>query len=152
MLLGAEIHLHTDHHNLTHFNFSTQCVLRWHLFIEEFHPLFHYVPGPDNVLADFLSHSNLSKGDDMLPSTDVTIQIATPADATSLDPIDSFMLMQPQLFLDCFLNEPNPRTPMNPVNYLQLQTAQWQQPGLLQLLQHDPIRYSLQWFGHPKLT
>jgi hypothetical protein len=53
--------------------------------------------------------------------------------------------------LDCFLNEPNPRTPMNPVNYLQLQTAQWQQPGLLQLLQHDPIHYSLQWFGRTDL-
>ena len=56
MLLGADIHIYTDHHSLTYNIFSTQHILHWHLFIEEFHPTFHYIKGVDNVVADALSH------------------------------------------------------------------------------------------------
>lgn len=55
MLLGQELHLHTDHLNLTYSTFHDVHMMRWRLEIEEFGPIFHYIPGTSNVVADALS-------------------------------------------------------------------------------------------------
>ena len=56
MLLGAEIHIYTDHKHLT-FNkdIKTQRVLCWRTKIEEFLSFVHYIEGDRNILADQLS-------------------------------------------------------------------------------------------------
>jgi hypothetical protein len=56
MLLGAVIHIHTDHKNFM-FNkdIKTQRVLCWPTKIEEFSPYVHYIQGEKNILADQLS-------------------------------------------------------------------------------------------------
>ena len=55
MLLGADITISTDHRNLTFDTFSTQQVMRWRLYVEEYAPKLLYIEGKLNVLADAFS-------------------------------------------------------------------------------------------------
>ena len=55
MLFGADIHIYTNHKHLTYNTLTTQCVLQWCLFIEQFHPTFHFIKGLDKVITDALS-------------------------------------------------------------------------------------------------
>ena len=62
MLLGAELHIHTDHKNILHVGDSSERRLRWISYVDEYSPTLHYVVGPLNVIAD--TFSRLSRLDD----------------------------------------------------------------------------------------
>ena len=51
MLLGAELHIHTDHKNILHVGDSSERRLRWISYIDEYSPTLHYVEGPLNVIG-----------------------------------------------------------------------------------------------------
>ncbi|KAG7372182.1 reverse transcriptase RNA-dependent DNA polymerase [Nitzschia inconspicua] len=57
ILLGGQLHVYTDHKNLTHemTKFTTQRVLRWRLLLDEFGVTYHYKQGASNFIADALS-------------------------------------------------------------------------------------------------
>ena len=165
MLLGAELHIHTDHRNLTYVNLNSARVLRWRLYIEEYAPNFHYIPGEANALADFLSRSPTLEGKDV-PGLDDPFTTAThPRDMYLFDELqhldfdmatDFFYLQPDDSFVDeltdCFINIPNPRPPYNPTDYRVLQQQQQQQPNLWTLPQTQPQLYQFQRFGNSQLV
>ena len=88
MLLGSDLHIHTNHKNLTQFHFSSQRVLRWQLFLKEFSFKFHYIPGHENFLAYFLSINPLLEGncDNLIEPSQNTTTVDTMNTFFDLDP------------------------------------------------------------------
>jgi hypothetical protein len=54
MLLGADIHVFTDHKNLPLNTLKMQHVLRWRTEIEQFSPMLHYIEDLCKILANNL--------------------------------------------------------------------------------------------------
>ena len=52
---GAEIHVCTDHVNLTRNAIASNRIMTWRMLCEEFNPVFHCIEGQNNVEADALS-------------------------------------------------------------------------------------------------
>ena len=89
MLLGAYIHIHTDHKNLTFDNLTTQRVLRWRSYLEEYLPKINYIEGPKNILADNLSRLH------RLPTADELANAAhlvPPSDEEDIDELDNYFV------------------------------------------------------------
>jgi hypothetical protein len=65
MLLGAELHIYTDHKNILNVGDSSEQRLCWISYVDEYGPTLHYIEGPHNVIAGIFSR--LSRKD--VPST-----------------------------------------------------------------------------------
>ena len=61
ILLGQQIHVHTDHKNLTYKTFNSDRVMQWRLYIEEYSPDLQYIKGEKNVVADALSRLDMNE-------------------------------------------------------------------------------------------
>ena len=55
ILLGQQIIVHTDHQNLIYNNLTSERVMRWRLYLEEYSPEIKYIKGESNSAADALS-------------------------------------------------------------------------------------------------
>jgi hypothetical protein len=144
ILLGAEIHVHTDHKNLTFANLNSHRVLFWRLLIEEFALPFHYISGESNTYADAFSR---------LPTvTDSTVVLPEEQEP------DAFVLLancfvhltddDPEFGADLFgydvINFPvlQPPTAGLPISYDTLQERQQQEQRIMDYL-NDANRYEL---------
>jgi hypothetical protein len=63
MLLGTELHVHTDHKNILNIGDSSQQRLCWISYVDEYGPELHYVEGPRNVIVDTVLR--FSRNDEM---------------------------------------------------------------------------------------
>jgi len=155
MLYGVrELHVHTDHKNLTYANLNSQRVLRWRLFLEEFSPIFHYIKGESNTLADALSRLPIQEGQ----SGESTAQSAVTSNssheqknsmhAPSGTPDAYSLLVDDDELLECFLAFPEV-TPDKPfvLDYESIANKQ-RAEGCLQLVQNDSDHYSLESVVH----
>eukprot|EP00978_Attheya_sp_CCMP212_P006302 scaffold14274_cov49-Attheya_sp.AAC.5 len=133
MLYGTCITIFTDHKNMTHQlgKFTTQHVLHWHLFLEQYGCTFTYIPGPDNVIADAFSRVPHSLGEESLASKTGVANSFT----IELDDLE---------MLDCFLAYPifNDEDPQEyPLDYQTIQHYQQSDECLQAANQCLPIKF-----------
>ena len=160
MLFGCrELHVWTDHKNLTYTTLNSQRVLRWHLFLEDFHPTFHYIPGEHNSLADALSRLPsfgrqdpdaalaLSPVEAMLRSKldragQAFDPFATPSPEAPSAAFSGYsMAMDDPSLVDWFVNLPPLGNVPLPLSFEACAAAQAQDATLQQKLATDPARY-----------
>ena len=150
-----ELHIHTDHKNLTYANLNSQRVLRWRLFLEDFHPTFHYVKGTDNSLADALSRlPRLEEGDEapmlQAPSHVLRSEKSLPKGLgmpmsmeTSKDTSAHSGIIEDPELVQCFLNFPevDHEHPFA-LDYASIAAAQRQDARIVKLLKANPKQYT----------
>jgi hypothetical protein len=124
MFLGANIHVFTDHKNLTFDTLKTQCVLRLHTKIVECLPMLHYIEGPRNILAN-----NLARLHHLVTPAQITEgkKLVEPAEVSIEEEDKAYFLDQEYSGLydenvweciECYLNLPDtPHPDENPLNY-----------------------------------
>jgi hypothetical protein len=137
ILLGAELHdVHTDHRNLTFNNLNTARVLRWRIYLEEYGPTFHYIPGKENVLGDaFLCLPQFDPepnavGKEQLNDTTITVAFLE-------------NIVNDDQLLDCYLNHPPLEVMQYPLHYDWIQQHQQADLELQQIHQRRPQEYPI---------
>ena len=142
MLLGADIHVHTDHRNLTHNNLTSHRVLRWRLLLEEFGPTFSYIKGEHNVLADALSRVPTAVPLER-ESADSELTVSSPS---TIEPdldldLATCLASHPGIEKDAFLHHPRYNEMDCPLKMQVIHELQQQDQELQQAVTENPDRY-----------
>jgi hypothetical protein len=142
MLLGAGIHIFTDHKNPSFNTLKTKRVLHWRTKNEVFSPsMLHYIEGPHSILAD-----NLSRLHCLVTPAQIAEgkKLAEPTEVSNEEEDEAYFLDQEYsgIFdddvwecIECYLNLPDTphpdESPLNCVHICEL----WQQDKPLLALQ-----------------
>ena len=133
MLYGSsQIHVYTDHKNNTFQKFQTQCVLHWHLFLEDSGIQFHYIKGESNSLANILSQLPLAERQDHVDNS-----------TNHIDTYFSIVTDNSDL-LDCFVHLPNEDGLQFDLDYQTIRDAQVGDACLNVLHQNKPDSFAEQ--------
>ena len=122
ILLGQKLIIHTDHANLTYKNLTSDRVMRWRLFIEEYAPELRYIKGEKNVVADALSRLPLHEQ----------------PQATSLEAF--------YIIFDSYETDKEEHMDSHPLTYNQLNKAQQKDKNILKILKMENTMYHLKDF------
>jgi hypothetical protein len=141
MLLGSkELHIYTDHKNITFSRLNTQRVLRWRLYLEEYSPIIHYIQGKYNTLADALSRLPFSERQKQQNSTkNPNDQYKNPD--SSLDDSLYSMAIDDDDLLDCFVHLPDQAGIPFVLDYETIADAQTRDAELQHSVQQEPNKY-----------
>ncbi len=101
MLLGAELHIYTDHKNILNVGDSSERRLHWISYVDEYGPTIKYIEGPHNVIVD--TFSRLPRKD--MPSTLVGKKTTHVVSNSELESLYSSLIDDKEI-LQCFLNLP----------------------------------------------
>jgi hypothetical protein len=125
-----------------------QHVLRWHTKIEEFSPMLHYIEGPRNILANYLSRLHC-----LVTPTQITEgkKLVEPAEVSNKEKDKAYFLDEEYSSvydnkiwecIECYLNLPEiPHPDQNPLNYTHIHELQQQDEQLLALQIKYPDNY-----------
>jgi hypothetical protein len=101
MLLGAELHIYTDHKNILKVGNLSELWLHWISYVDEYGFAIYYIEGPRNVIVG--TFSRLSRKD--VPSTLVGKKAAHVVSDSELESLYSSLIDNEEI-LQCFLNLP----------------------------------------------
>jgi hypothetical protein len=148
MLLGADIHIFTDHKNLMFDTLKMQCLYCWSTKNEEFSPMFYYIKGPHNTLANNLTRLHCL----VIPAHIVEgKKLIEPAEVENKKENEAYFLDQEYYGLygehvweciECYLNLPyTPHGDKNLLNYAHIHELHQQDKQLLALQVKYPNNY-----------
>jgi transposase InsO family protein len=159
LLYGGVIIVYTDHRNLTFRTLSTQRVIQWRMYLEDFDITFRYIEGEKNVLADCYSRlprmDKPSKGRNENKGTTIDFNnIKIPEDtddvfATEFPSImNSICNNEHTEMIQCFLNQPIPEEMENPINLVTIQQHQFNDVTLNNNRNNEPNRFPTLFVGN----
>ena len=142
MLYGCkELHVHTDHKNLTYTKLNSRRILRWRLELEDFAPIFHYIKGSHNAIADSLSRLGIRPfALEEQKSADTDIESSSSTEDSDLSINHSFFIELFSYHPDFFESYPTIDCPLPCANIRQ---HQLNDPALMHLAAQQPALY--QW-------
>jgi len=110
MLLGAVLHIHTDHLNITTNNITPDCIICWLNYIEQFNPYIHFISGKYNIIAKTLSW--LDHLEESILSKEKQVFVLKDSVSKGMD------FANDPLLIECFLHLPPLAVQdTNPTNY-----------------------------------